>query len=297
LEISVELGPVKAAGAGHMPNSNDIENGDILANGVKLEPQNHDSTSSATQGKFDNVVVGAWGAGAKEDSVLLRLIREQSGQGPPPMMMMGGAPPPMISMPPPGIMMPIPPPNMMVPPPPPPPKIVQQHDQERIQVAGDTNIKHEKEGYDEAGQWKRDRHHHLGPPPRLAAPHDRERFDSVRDGRGHPDSNYDQYSQSQHQPPIFLHHNQQPPFSHRRGPPPHANGPPGGDFRGGPDRFPQHPPPHMMRPPMGRGHGDQGGYFDRAGPGRGGAPPPWVDGRKRPRNEYDPRSDTRRGRW
>ncbi|KAL7516526.1 hypothetical protein ACHAWX_001534 [Stephanocyclus meneghinianus] len=295
LEMSVELGPMKTAVTGHISNSNDKVNEDLIANGVKLDPQNHDSATTAAESKFENVVGGAWGAGAKEDSVLLRLIREQSGQGPPPMVMMAGAAPPMISMPPPGLMMAMPPPNMMAPPPPPPPKIAQQQDQERIQVAVDTNIKLEKEGYDEAGQWKRDRHH-LGPPPRLAAPHDRERFDSVRDGRGHPDPNYDQYSQSQHPPPNFLHHNQQPPFSHRRGPPPHANGPPGG--RGGPDRFPQHPPPHMMRPPMGRGRGDQGGgYFDRSGPGRGGAPPPWVDGRKRPRNEYDSRSDSRRGRW
>ncbi|KAL3793952.1 hypothetical protein HJC23_009435 [Cyclotella cryptica] len=294
LEIGVELGPLKAAGAGHDADSNGIESGGTPTDGVEVESQNHQSTE--TQGKFDKVVGGAWGAGAKEDSVLLRLIREQSGQGPPPIMMMGGAAPPMISMPPPGIMMAMPPPNMMAPPPPPPPKILQQQDQERIQGITETHFKHEQEGYDEAGQWKRDRHHQ-GPPPRSAVPHDRERFESVRDVRGHPDNNYDQFSQSQHPQPNFLHHHQQPPFSHRRGPPPHANGPPGGDFRGGPDRFPQHPPPHMMRPPMGRGRGDQGGgYFDRGGPGRGGAPPPWVDGRKRPRNDYDPR-DTRRGRW
>jgi hypothetical protein len=294
VEMSVELGPIKTK------KDDTDEKGDAPTEDIKSEPQ----TESVSLEKFDKVVGGAWGAGAKEDSVLLRLIREQSGQGPPPMMMGGALP--MMNLGPPGMMMNMPPPNMMPPPPPPmapPPNMMQHQDRnhtgknmnhEQEHYGGDdrqwrNNDRHDQEAYGDGAQFRNDRYNQ-GPPPRAGPPHERERFI----GRGHPDQHLDQYSQSQHGSPNF-HRQQQPPYQGRG----HPGGPPGGDFRGapGPDRYQQHPPPHMMRgPPMGRGRGDQ--YFDRGGPGRGGGggPPPWTNERKRPR-DFDPRGDPRRGRW
>mmetsp|Transcript_21919 Transcript_21919/g.47498 ORF Transcript_21919/g.47498 Transcript_21919/m.47498 type:complete len:707 (-) Transcript_21919:96-2216(-) len=290
VELGVELGPL----ADRVKEDADKEKKAAEtkeANALKKEQD-----EAAHVKKYENIVGGAWGAGAAADSVLTRLIQEQSGDGG-----MGG--PPMGMPPHPGMLPPnnMAPPNNSMPPmmhhPPPPPSHMGVNMSIPPPHVGHPLNPNQHHG---GGNPVQRDNRHINMPP----------LHHERGGGGGNFHNQqrDQFQQHQQQHPP--HQQQRPQFQQQQRGGGNLHNQQRDHFQGG---HHQQPNPHHggnnmhhgNGPPQGRG-GGQGGHFGGRGGGGGrgypggmppGGPGGW-DGRKRPRSEFgDPRGDARRGRW
>jgi len=320
LEMGVDLGPLKAVKKkeGVSSGSEDKK--------VKLEEKDASAPSaiiSAALVKHEKIVGGAWGAGAGKDSVLMRLIQEQSGGPPanatrgPPMggvpPMMGGGPPMMRGGPP---MMNMPPPHhMMAPPPPPPKNMMQQRPPPSMSPAKQDqqygNKNHEGDGNHQfghdagggGGQWKRDRfegggNHQFGGDVGGGGgggqwKQDRfnPNFNRQEGGGGY--NNGGSADHQQQQPPQQYAHNdsgrgnfrEQQPHQQQQ----HPNAGRGGSG-GSHGRLPFHQQEHQQqqqhRPPPGQ-------YQNRGGRG----PPPQQHGRYPQHQQQQGRPQQQQGQW